>query len=426
MKETVELTTADHETASGQHGEALQFAMQVVLRAANMMQAPHLIDASFVHIDACHYYGTAHNDFAQYFVDHGLKFNIPAWTNTVPVSLCQPEIRIDANLTTLRESRELADLYVDLGANPVWTCAPYQLPGSPEFGQHVVGSESNAVAYFNSAVGARTNKYGDFLDVCAGLVGRVPFAGLHTDEGRLGEVLFDVSAVDAGLRETEIFCHVLGHLVGAQTGEAVPVINGLPTSTTADSLKAISAAGAASGGVALFHATGVTPEAPDLATAFGDRKPSREVVVTQEMLRQARDSLSSASAGPLNMVALGTPHFSITEFERLVRALDQRQIYDDLVFYVSTSRHVAGEARASGWLDELEACGVNVIVDTCTYFSPAVRAAKGRVMTNSAKWAYYAPGMLDVEVAFGSLEDCVESAVKGVVTRDESLWTRGN
>ncbi len=426
MNEMVELTERDREIASGDRGEALQFAMQVVLRAASIMRAPYLIDAGFVHIDSCHYYGTAHNDFAQYFVDHGLKFEIPAWTNTVPVSLSQPEIRIDANLTTLRESRDLADLYVDLGANPVWTCAPYQLPGSPGFGEHIVGSESNAVAYFNSAVGARTNKYGDFLDVCAGLVGRVPFAGLHTDAARHGQIVFDVSRIDPGLRATEVFCHVLGHLVGGATGSRIPVIDGLPPSTTPDSLKAISAAGAASGGVALFHAAGVTPEAPDIATALGHKAPEKTVIVTSEMLRQARDSLSTASPGPLNMVALGTPHFSLTEFERLAAAFDQRPIHPDLTFYVSTSRHVANSAGDAGWIDVLEASGVNVTVDTCTYFSPAVRAAKGRVMTNSAKWAYYAPGMLDVEVAFGSLEDCVESAVAGTVVRDESIWMKGS
>jgi len=424
MSPQLELDTRDRSLLDGEQGEALQFAMQVVVRAAEIMQAPRLIDATFVHIDACHYYGTAHNDFARYFVDHGLKFELPAWTNTVPVSLVQKEIRIDANLKTLSESRDLADLYVDLGAVPVWTCAPYQLPGSPGFGEHIVGSESNAVAYFNSAVGARTNKYGDFLDVCAGLVGRVPFAGLHTDEGRIGEILFDVSDIDPDLRASEVFCQVLGHLVGSRTGNAVPVIDGLPAATDGDSLKAISAAGAASGGVALFHAVGVTPEAPDRETAFGGRAPVRTERVTPAMIVEARDSLSSAKPGLLNMVAMGTPHFSFTEFERLFVALDSRPVASGVTFYISTSRYVAQQVRDAGWFDSLEKSGVEILVDTCTYFSPAVRAARGRVMTNSAKWAYYAPGMLDVEVAFGSLEDCVESAVAGTVARDESLWAK--
>ncbi len=307
----------------------------------------------------------------------------------------------------------------------MWTCAPYQLPGGPELGDQIVGSESNAVAYYNSVVGARTNKYGDFLDACTGLVGRVPFAGLHTDEGRRGERVFDVSALPERLRETEVFCHVLGHLVGSMTGADVPVIVGLPESTTLDSLKGISAASAASGGVGLFHAVGVTPEAPTLEAACQDQAPKEIVSVTAGMIETARDSLSSAKPGPLEMVALGTPHFSYTEFERLVSLMDSRKVHPDLTVYVSTSRHVAALAEEKGWLAELDLSGVTVTVDTCTYFAPAVKAARGRVMTNSAKWAYYAPGMLPVEVAFGSLEDCVESAIHGEVRRDDKVWSMG-
>ncbi len=418
-----ELSERDRALLEGDHGEAMQFAMQVVVRAAEIMDAPHLIDVSFVHVDACHYYGRAHLDFARFFVDRGITFDLPAWTNTITVNLKTPEIREDPDSEALQEARELAKLYVDLGCRPVWTCAPYQLPGGPKLGDQIVGSESNAVAYYNSVVGARTNKYGDFLDVCAGLTGRVPFAGLHTDEGRRGERIFDISALPERLRETEVFCHVLGHLVGSMTGADVPVIVGLPESTTLDSLKGISAASAASGGVGLFHAVGVTPEAPTLETACQGEIPAERVTVTADMIVKARDSLSSARPGALEMVALGTPHFSYTEFERLVSLLGSRKIHPDLTVYVSTSRHVAALAEEKGWLGELEKSGVTVTVDTCTYFAPAVKAARGRVMTNSAKWAYYAPGMLPVEVAFGSLEDCVESAVHGEVRRDESVWS---
>jgi predicted aconitase len=80
-------------------------------------------------------------------------------------------------------------------------------------------------------------------------------------------------------------------------------------------------------------------------------------------------------------------------------------------------------ARAKGWIAELEACGIEVPVDVCTYHSPRVRGLQGRVMTNAAKWAYYAPGMLGVEVAFGSLRECVESAIRGEVWRDPNLWS---
>ncbi|MDX1402590.1 MAG: aconitase X, partial [Kiloniellales bacterium] len=247
------------------------------------------------------------------------------------------------------------------------------------------------------------------------LVGRVPLAGLHSDEGRCGGVLFDISALCEERRQSEIFCHLLGLVMGRMSGSDVPVILGLPGSVTKDGLKAIGAAGASSGGVALFHAVGVTPEAPSLEAAFQGREPGKRIEVTEELLEEARVSLCSASAGPLSMVALGTPHFSVTEFQRLVELLDGWKIHPDVAFYVSTSRFVAGVAREKGWLDLLEKAGVSVLVDTCTYFAPAVKAARGRVMTNSAKWAYYAPGMLPVEVAFGDMKDCVEAAIRGEV-----------
>ena len=421
----LELSERDSALLAGDGGEALAFAMSVVVAAAEIMEAPRLIDASFVHVDACHYYGRAHLDFARFFVERGQRFELPAWTNTVPVSLVQAEVRDGADPKKLAEARDLARLYGEMGCRPVWTCAPYQLPGGPGFGDQIIASESNAVAYYNSVVGARSNKYGDFLDVCAGLVGRVPFAGLHCDEARRGEVLFDLRGLPEPLRRSEIFCHVLGHLMGRMSGAAVAVIQGLPEDTPKDSLKAIAAAGAASGGIAMFHALGITPEAPNLEVVCQGRSPGQSILLTGDMLVAARDSLSSAGSGALAMVALGTPHFSVTEFQRLTELLDGRQVADTLAVYVSTSRHVAAVVAAQGGLEALERAGVQVIVDTCTYFSPAVRAARGRVMTNSAKWAYYAPGMLPVEVAFGSLEDCVESAVRGEVWRDDALWQDG-
>jgi len=105
-----------------------------------------------------------------------------------------------------------------------------------------------------------------------------------------------------------------------------------------------------------------------------------------------------------------------------VPLVEGRRVHANTLFYVSTSRHVHAMVEKQGWLAILDAARVRVIVDTCTYFSPAVRGCRGRVMTNSAKWAYYAPGMLAVESVFGTLEECVESAVRGEVWRDPRLW----
>ena len=413
------LSDRDRARLEGAEGPALSLAMKLIVRSGEILGAERLIDVGFAHIDACHYSGRAHLDFAEFLTEAGARMAVPAWTNTLPISFLDSDLRREADDPDFEDSaRRLAGLYRALGCRPVWTCAPYQLPGGPGFGDQIVGSESNAVAYYNAVVGARTNKYGDFLDVAAALTGRAPFCGLHTDQGRRGQLLITLEEVPEALRRTDLFFHLLGYLVGRAAGSAVPVIDGLPASTTKDQLKAVSAAVAASGGVGLFHAVGVTPEAPSLEAAFQSRDPERRIAIAPAELSAARADLSPARDGPLDLVALGTPHFSFTEFARLVELVDGRKVAGGTLVYVSTSRHVRDLIAEKSWLDALTRSGIRVVVDTCTYLTPALRVCRGRVMTNSAKWAYYAPGLLPVEVVFGSLEECVESAVRGEAWRD--------
>ncbi|MDP9137954.1 MAG: aconitase X catalytic domain-containing protein [Pseudomonadota bacterium] len=407
----------------GAEGPAMQLAMTVVERAARILRAPRLVPITFAHIDSCFYAGEAHVDFARFLVGHEARLAVPSWTNSGTVSLADPGLRPEVgDAARGGGARRLMELYVALGCKPVWTCAPYQLPGRPQFGDHIVAGESNAVTFYNSVIGARTNKYGDYLDVACALIGKAPFAGLHTDAARRGALLIDVAAIAADFRREDIFYHLLGHYVGRLAGQRVPVIDNLDAGATEDNLKALSAAAAASGGVELWHGVGITPEAQtrDQALDEGDTVETR--VVTPDDLLQARAELSSGRDGLLDMVALGTPHFSLSEFAALTSILSRRQVKAGLTVHVSTNRYVKGLAAERGWIDELETAGVNVAVDTCTYFSPPVRGAKGRVMTNAAKWAYYAPGFLGVEVVFGSLKECVESAVRGEVWRDPDLW----
>lgn len=422
---TVSLTDRDRHLLDGGEGQAYRLAMRLVLGAAEALGAEELIDIEFLHVDACFFSGQAHIDFARFLLEHGARFAVPAWTNNGLVDLRRPELRAGSDPETVAGAKELMRLYTELGCETVWTCAPYQLPGAgrPRKGAHIAVGESNAVSFYNSVLGARTNKYGDFLEVACGLVGRAPLAGRHTDEGRRGTMLLSLDRVPEVLKDQDIFFHVLGHLIGGMAGAHTPVIDGLPATTGEDRLKAIAAGAAASGGVTLFHAVGVTPEAPALDAAFQGHEPDVTVSVSPDDLITARDQLSTGAAdGAIDMVALGTPHFSYTEFAKLAPLLKGRRIARDVAFYVSTSRHVAALAAEKGWIDLLEKAGGRLITDTCTYFSPAVRDCRGRVMTNSAKWAYYAPGMLGVEVVFGTLEDCVETACAGSVRRDRAVW----
>lgn len=412
------LNELDQARLDGKFGKAMQFAMQTVVAAAAIDRAERLIDISFAHIDACFYNGRAHLDFVNYMLEHGATLAVPSWTNNGLVALNDLSLRDPAASREMEEARQLMMAYVKLGCRPVWTCAPYQLPGRPQLGEHIVGSESNAVSFYNSVIGARSNKYGDYLDVCAAICGRVPFSKLHRDEARAAQILFDVGGIAPSVRANDLFYHLLGHFIGRRCGNSVPAIIGLPEECNEDDLKAISAAASSSGSVPLFHAVGVTPEAPTLEQAFQGQTPRETIEASITDLQQARRELGSNSEQPLAGVALGTPHFSYTEFERLVGLLRGREISPGLVFYLTTSRHVYQQADEQGWIARLQQAGIRIVTDTCTYFSPAISGLRGKIMTNSAKWAYYAPGMLPVEAVIGSLAECVESAVSGSVVLD--------
>lgn len=403
----------------GAEGAATQLAMRLLVKAARLMGAERLIPVTFAHVDACFYTGQAHVDFARFLLANGGRLAVPTWTNNGVVSLADATLRSAADdPATTSGAAELMHLYARLGCRPTWTCAPYQISGGPKLGDHIAVGESNAVAYYNSVLGARTNKYGAYLDVACALTGLVPDAGLHRNENRRASLQFDASGLPVEWQTQDVFAHLLGHHVGQSSGRRVPVISGLDTAISTDALKAISSAVASSGGVELWHGVGLTPEAPLLETVF-DRGNTETLTVDD--LRRAHGELSTARDGPLDAVALGTPHFSLSEFDYLIRLLDGRSIKAGLPFLVSTSRVVRDLAAAKGWIAELQRAGVEVPVDICTYYSPRVRGVRGRVMTNAAKWAYYAPGMLGVEVAFGSLKECVESAIRGEVWRDAKL-----
>ena len=406
---------------AGDHGKAMQLAARLVVKAAEIMGAERLIPISFAHLDACFYTGQAHVDFVRFLIENGASLAVETWTNNGVVSLADPSLRPRHEDPEMVEgAAELMHLYERLGTRPTWTCAPYQLAGGPKLGDHIAVGESNAVSYYNSVVGARTNKYGDYLDVACALTGFAPDAGLHRDEGRRADLHIDATTLPEAWRREDFFAHLIGHHAGRLSGRRVPVMSGLFPDTPKFALKAISSAAASSGGVELWHAVGVTPEAQHLAAVF-DRGDTHRV--TSDDLARAHRDLSTARDGPLDAVALGTPHFGLGEFEALVRLFDGRKVKAGVPMLVSTSRGIRQMARARGWIEVLETSGVEVPVDVCTYHSPRVRGLRGRVMTNAAKWAYYAPGMLGVEVAFGSLKECVESAIRGEVWRDPDLWT---
>ncbi len=312
--------------------------------------------------------------------------------------------------------------YEAMGCRPTFTCAPYQALHRPPFGAQIAWAESNAIVFANSVLGARTNRYGDFIDICCAITGRAPDVGLHRPENRAGQLLFRLRDIPERMLGEDVLFPVLGYWLGARTGTKIPVIEGLLPSTTEDQLKALGAAAASSGGVALFHAAGVTPEAPTLAAALQGRVPEAVIDVTLDELRATLGVLSTVPDGPIDVVALGSPHFSLDEFARLLPLIERYPPRPEVEFIVCTHRLALAALQQRGWLARLRAAGVQVIVDTCVVVTPIVRARDGVLMTNSGKFAHYSPGNIGLQVVYGSLEECVRSGAAGVVWRDAALW----
>jgi predicted aconitase len=422
------LSDRDRAMASGAGGPAQALAMSILVRMADVYRAAELMDISQAHIDSTIYLGDATLAFAERLASLGARVAVPTSLNVSGVDECGwKDWAVKADWAAKAARQMLA--YERMGAVPTWTCAPYQTHMRPVFGQQIAWGESNAICFANSVIGARTERYPDLLDICCAITGRVPAVGLHLTGNRAGQLLLRLRDVPAVLQQDDQFFAVLGHLVGKLADEHIPVIDGIVVSPTEDQLKAFSAAAASSGRVALFHMVGVTPEAPTLAAAFQGAPPSpggpgdaRCLDITVEDLRAARRELTTADGRELDMVILGSPHFSLAEFSLLAPLVKGQRAHPRVKFLITSSRLMKERAHETGVLEPILAFGAQITLDTCILASPMLPPEIKTLMTNSAKYAYYAPSLLNTRVTFGSLADCVHSAIEGHVVRDDALW----
>ena len=412
--------------ANGGRGPAPALAMSILVRMADVYGATELMDISQAHIDSTIYLGDATLEFAERLASLGAKVAVPTSLNVSGVDECGWKDWAVKPEWAAKAARQML-AYERMGAVPTWTCAPYQTHMRPVFGQQIAWGESNAISFANSVIGARTERYPDLLDICCAITGRVPAVGLHLAANRAGQLLLRLAGVPLELQQDDQFFAVLGHLVGKLADENIPVIDGVVVQPVEDQLKAFAAAAASSGRVAMFHMVGVTPEAPTLEAAFHtDARlkacAATSVEISVADLREARRELTTADGRELDMVILGSPHFSLAEFSLLAPLVAGQRTHPRVKFLITSSRLMKERAHETGVLAPIEAFGAQITLDTCILASPMLPPEIKTLMTNSAKYAYYAPSLLNTRVTFGSLADCVRSAIEGRVVRDESLW----
>ncbi|MBX3569295.1 MAG: aconitase X catalytic domain-containing protein [Rhizobiaceae bacterium] len=409
---TLVLTAGEQAMASGACGEGTAMAMRIVAESARLLGAGRLIPVASAHIDGALYHGDSGTLFAERLVAGGAKVAVRSTLNVGALDLMGCS-RVRLAEPQRGMARRMMDAHRDLGCEQSWTCAPYQAGHRPARGTDVAWGESNAVVFCNSVLGARTNRYGDFLDIACAIAGRAPYVGLHRPENRLARLIFDVRGLPAAFLASETAWPILGSMFGREVGNAIGVVDGIAVHPGEDALKAFGAAAASTGAVGLFHIAGVTPEAPDANAILGGVPAEQVIRVTTQMVDATRRRLSTAvGAEAIDAVAIGSPHLSVDEFDHLLRLIDGRALA--VPIYACTGRHALAVLERTGGRAKLESAGVIIVADTCVVVTPILpERGDGVLMTNSGKFAQYAPGNTGYSVLYGSLAECVDSAAAG-------------
>ena len=413
--EDLDLSAADRAMLSGAEGPAVAIAMEVLCLIAAAQAARGFVDVSCAHIDGCILAHDANLDFAEKMFEMGARVRIPTTINAISVDRENWQTQGVPPVFGSKASR-LADAYVKMGARATFTCAPYLLEDAPKQDEAIGWSESNAVIYANSVLGARTVKHPDYLDLFIAMTGRAPQTGVYLDEHRRPGVVIDVDVLDA---QDDAFWPMLGWLSGMKSPGAVPVLTGLEgIDASADDLKALCAAFGTTSAAPLIHVRGHTPEGRLEPLDHADH-----LSITRGELSDVWRQFNAGDAS-VDLVAIGSPHASLSECECLADLLDAQSVQAQVPIIVTLGRDVMAKAKASGVLDRLSQAGVQVIPDLCwcSITEPVFPVGTKTLMTNSGKYAHYADGLTGCGVRFGSLRDCVDAAMTGRVREDLPGW----
>ncbi|MCX8207811.1 MAG: aconitase X catalytic domain-containing protein [Methanothrix sp.] len=386
------LTRDEELLLQGERGDTLRRAMEILVALGDIYEAERLIEIKSAQIAGVSY-KTIGDAGLEWISDLNGKVAVPSILNPAGMDLLKwREMSIDEDFA--RKQLAIIDAYRRLGVAIECTCTPYLLYESiASRGDHLAWSESSAVSYANSVIGAMTNREGGPSALAAALVGKTPLYGYHLEENR---VPTHVISVEADVKEYG----ALGFLAGKIVGDGVPLFV-MRSRPDRDDLKALGAAMAASGSVALYYVKGVTQEPPQY-----DPDACEIIEIEDEDIRSVYDS--RADAGDVDIVALGCPHCSLQELEGIADLLEGRKVSKEL--WICTSRRVAESAPET--VRRIESTGARVICDTCMVVSPASERFS-HMMVNSGKAFVYIPGMCGVKATLGSLEDCINAATGG-------------
>ncbi len=411
----LDLTGDDRAMLEGRDGIAVRQAMRIIVAMAAQQGASALVNVTQGHIDGCIYASPANLTFAEKMAEMGGRVRVPTTMNAISVD--KANWRAQGVPDDFGDpAARLADAYVRMGCRPTFTCSPYLLDSAPGAGESIAWAESNAVIFANTVLGARTAKHPDFLDLCIAMTGRAPLSGVYLEENRRPQRIVDV-VLPQGIDDA--FWPLVGYLAGKAAPDCIPLLQGLGASKPSrDDLKALCAAFGTTSAAPMLHIEGVTPEAGIAPLETAD--------TVSISLADMAAGWSLLNEGPeeVQLVAIGSPHASLEECRALAAVFDGRRRRADVAVIVTAGQQVIDAAAQDGTLQKLKDCGVQVLPDLCwcSISEPVFPTKTRALMTNSGKYAHYGPGLSGRAVRFGSLADCVESALTGRAASRLPAW----
>ncbi|MBR4447232.1 MAG: aconitase X catalytic domain-containing protein [Methanobrevibacter sp.] len=390
------LTKKEQEMCDGEYGETIRKSMDILVALGDIYGASKLVDITSAQVSGVSY-KTIGDAGLEYLEDLARDGSGKA---TINASLNPPGTDLD-NWEELGFPRDFAikqnqivDAYAKLGISKTCTCTPYLVGNVPRFRDHVSWSESSAVAYVNSVIGARTNREGGPAALAAAIVGKTPLYGFHLDENRKANLVVNVSTELKGAD-----FGALGYIIGKVVGGGIPYFK-LQNTPNNNDLKTLGAALASSGSVALYHIEDVTPE----FNLNSEDEIEDIMFISDKEISETRQKLSTTDKTP-DLICLGCPHASLEEIKQVATIVEGKTIKNKL--WICTSVSVKATADRMGYTQTIEAAGGNVVCDTCMVVAPIEEMGFEVIGVNSAKAANYVPSMCGLDVVYNDVENLI-------------------
>lgn len=408
----MKLTDVQKRMLDGELGEPVRQSMELIVELAKFWEAPELIPVRSVHMPGASAKTArrAGRKYIRWAADEKGEFVTTTTINPAAADLTGIDIGVSPE--TMKQQLEITDSYRRMGAIECHTCTPYLVGNVPKKGEHVAWGESSAVVFCNSVLGARTNREGGPSALATALTGFTPKYGMHLDENRLATVH---AMVEYPLRDVSDF-GCAGYYVAKNFPDAIPVYTGFPTQCPTYGLKEVAAALATSGSVSLYHAVGITPEAPTLEAATGGKKIETIRIGAKELEETKHFLNRTNTSGEVDCVYIGCPHLDYEEVRMLVKLLKGRKVHPHVTLWLFAANSVWSNCERSGFAEILREAGAILVSDTCpniTIFSEVI-ASNGfkSGATDSAKLAHYVPSW-GLNTHYGSTAEVIEAAITG-------------